>query len=93
MKGIHFSVKPTASTKSQALEVIRQLKETIPLERAQMTVRVILPIKDAKATKTAIAHHFVEVESEDFTDELEMVCPHISLRVLFFKNASTVNLF
>jgi len=39
MKDLHFSVKPTQGVKQQALDVIRQLQDTIPIERAQMSVR------------------------------------------------------
>jgi ribosome maturation protein Sdo1 len=56
MKDIHFSVrvlavspmmmqiKPTKSVKQQALEVIRTLKETIPIERATMSLRLVVGI-------------------------------------------------
>eukprot|EP00043_Microstomoeca_roanoka_P010286 m.97732 g.97732 ORF g.97732 m.97732 type:complete len:252 (-) comp14842_c1_seq1:531-1286(-) len=73
MKDIHFSVNPNVSPKSQALEVIRQLQQVIPLERAQMTIRVVMPVKEGKAAKEAIKHLFAEVESEDFDEDLEIV--------------------
>lgn len=74
MKDIHFSVKPTASSKSQALEVIKTLQESIPLQRAQMTLRIVLPGKEGKKAKAAVAGLFAEVESEDFEGgELEVV--------------------
>ena len=61
MKDIHFSVKPTASSKSQALEVIKTLQESIPLQRAQMTLRIVLPGKEGKNGKAG------SFDSFDFT--------------------------
>ena len=43
MKDMHFSVQPTQAAKKQALEVIKVLKETIPIERAQMRLSIRLP--------------------------------------------------
>eukprot|EP00045_Choanoeca_perplexa_P000920 m.16906 g.16906 ORF g.16906 m.16906 type:complete len:252 (+) comp10625_c0_seq1:84-839(+) len=74
MKDIHFSVKPTASAKSQALDVIRKLQETIPLQRASMSVRIRLPQKDAKKAKAAIVAIVLSVDEEDWDGDLEMSC-------------------
>ncbi|XP_075051128.1 ribosome maturation protein SBDS [Mixophyes fleayi] len=74
MKDIHYSVKATKSTKQQALEVIRQLKETMQIERAQMRLRFILPAKDGKRLKEKLKPLIKLVESEDFDQELEIVC-------------------
>ncbi|XP_022918114.2 ribosome maturation protein SBDS [Onthophagus taurus] len=75
MKDIHYSVKPNQSAKQQALTVIKMLKETIPIERAQMRLRVILKGKDTKKWKDKIIKmEKVEVENEDRTgDELCMI--------------------
>jgi len=45
MKSMHVSVKPSKSTKQQALEVIKQLKETetLQIQRAHMKLRIIAP--------------------------------------------------
>ena len=48
MRDIHYSIKPNQSTKQQALQVIKMLKESIPIERAQMRLRVIFRGKDMK---------------------------------------------
>ncbi|XP_028321434.1 ribosome maturation protein SBDS [Gouania willdenowi] len=74
MKDIHYSVKPNKSTKQQALEVIRQLKETMEIQRAHMRLRLLLPAKDAKKLKEKLKSLLTVVESEDFDEELEMVC-------------------
>ncbi|XP_017590766.1 PREDICTED: ribosome maturation protein SBDS [Corvus brachyrhynchos] len=74
MKDIHYSVKPTKSTKQQALEVIRQLKETMQIERAHMRLRFILPAKEGKKLKEKLKPLIKVIESEDFQEQLEIVC-------------------
>lgn len=54
MKQVHFSFKLTKSTKQQALELIPKLKESIPIERAQMKLKVITAKKN-KAQLNAMA--------------------------------------
>jgi len=49
MKDIHFSVKPNKSSKQQALEAIPLLKASLPIERAQMKVRVSLTGPQSKS--------------------------------------------
>eukprot|EP00055_Hartaetosiga_balthica_P003756 m.8904 g.8904 ORF g.8904 m.8904 type:complete len:252 (+) comp3297_c0_seq1:122-877(+) len=73
MRDLHFSVRPQTSTKSQALEVIRQLQETIKIERALMTVRLTLPGKNGKAAKDALKPLFREIESEEWDGDLELI--------------------
>ncbi|XP_013146074.1 PREDICTED: ribosome maturation protein SBDS [Papilio polytes] len=48
MKDTHFSVNVNRSAKQQALDVIQMIKKEIPLERAQMRVRISLGGKEAK---------------------------------------------
>ncbi|KAI7800467.1 ribosome maturation protein SBDS [Triplophysa rosa] len=74
MKDVHYSVKANKSTKQQALEVIRLLKESIQIQRAHMRLRFVLPAKDGKRLKEKLKPLIKVVESEDFDDELEMVC-------------------
>ncbi|XP_061733499.1 ribosome maturation protein SBDS [Nerophis ophidion] len=74
MKDNHYSVKTTKSTKQQALEVIKQLKETMEIQRAHMKLRLKMPSKDAKKLKEKLKPFLQVVESEDFDEELEMVC-------------------
>ncbi|CAH1800542.1 unnamed protein product [Owenia fusiformis] len=75
MKDVHFSVKPTRSSKQQALDVIKQLTETdtINIQRAQMRLRVVVQAKDSKKIKEKIRKIAAKVEREEFDDELEMV--------------------
>ncbi len=57
----------------QALEVIRQLKETMEIQRAHMRLRLVLPAKEAKRLKEKLKPLLQVVESEDFDEQLEMV--------------------
>lgn len=49
MKDSHFSIKPNKNVKSQCLDAIKQLKEHIPIEKAQMRVKITVSnCKDKK---------------------------------------------
>jgi ribosome maturation protein SDO1 len=49
MKDAHYSIKPNKNVKSQALDVIKILKEHIPIEKAQMRVKIsVTNCKDKK---------------------------------------------
>jgi len=73
---LHFSINPNKNAKQQALEVIRQLKESasLKIDRAQMRLRIEVPAKDGKRVKERIEKLASKVEEEDFSSEtLEMV--------------------
>lgn len=53
--------------------MIKQLKESIQIQRAHMRLRFILPAKDGKRLKEKLKPLLKVVESEDFDDQLEMV--------------------
>lgn len=53
MKEIHYAVNPTRSAKQQALEVIKKLREVMPLERAKMHLRAVCPTAEDLATVVA----------------------------------------
>jgi len=58
----------------QALDVIRQLKETIPIEKAQMRIRIVLPKDNAKKLREKLLPSVAKVESEDWDcGKLELV--------------------
>lgn len=70
MKDVHYSVKPNQNAKQQALQVIKLLKETLPLERAQMRMQVVFKGKETKKWKEKLIKiQTVEVEKEDRTDD------------------------
>ncbi|XP_074661955.1 ribosome maturation protein SBDS-like [Tubulanus polymorphus] len=75
MRDVHYSVKPTKSTKQQALDVIRKLRETdtINVARAQMRVKVTAPRREAGKIRPKLRKLASKVEEEQFEDELEMV--------------------
>jgi len=75
MKEVHYSVKPNQGTKPQALEVIKLLKESIPIEKAQMRIKLILPKDNAKRIREKLLPSLTAVESEDWDcGQLEMEC-------------------
>lgn len=60
MKDVHFSAHPTRSNKQQALEVIKRLKEVMPIDRAKMKLRVTTTEGDASPLKQALGELGVE---------------------------------
>eukprot|EP00002_Diphylleia_rotans_P029937 TRINITY_DN6122_c0_g1_i1.p1 TRINITY_DN6122_c0_g1~~TRINITY_DN6122_c0_g1_i1.p1 ORF type:complete len:253 (+),score=68.37 TRINITY_DN6122_c0_g1_i1:54-812(+) len=76
MKDIHYSAHPTKSAKQQALEVIRQLRQsnTIPIARAQMRLRIVMPNKDGKRLKEKLLQEIASVESEDWGPQYVLAC-------------------
>ncbi|XP_049867571.1 ribosome maturation protein SBDS [Pectinophora gossypiella] len=66
MKDIHYSVNVNRGAKQQALDVIQLLKKEIPLERAQMRVRILLSGKDAKKTREKAVKLATSVEEENW---------------------------
>ncbi|OZJ05274.1 Ribosome maturation protein SBDS [Bifiguratus adelaidae] len=75
MGDLHLSVNPNKSTKSQALDVMKQLQEKkiLPLQRAQMKVRITMSAKDNKKIRENLLPLVSKVEDEDYGEEYEMV--------------------
>ncbi|XP_029158159.1 ribosome maturation protein SBDS [Nylanderia fulva] len=72
---IHFSVKPNRNAKQQALDVISQLKEVMPLERAQMRLRIVIPEKEARKLKDKIVKFVTKMETEEWDNRsLTIIC-------------------
>lgn len=71
MKEVHFSINPKKSTKQQALAVIKQLKEVLPIERCMMRLRIITQ----KRHKDKLKELANQVESQDIHGDgiLEMI--------------------
>lgn len=75
MKDSHYSVKPNRNAKQQALDVIKILKESIPLERARMRLKIVLHGKESKKIKEKIAKLAANMENEDWIgDTLTITC-------------------
>ncbi|XP_050345282.1 ribosome maturation protein SBDS [Nymphalis io] len=66
MKDIHFSVNVNKSAKQQCLDVIPLIKKDIPLERAQMRVRILLSGKDARKVRDKSVKLATNVEEENW---------------------------
>lgn len=71
MRQIHFSLKPNRNPKQQALETISKLKTVIPIEKAQMKLKVLCHKKHRKQLKEMAA----EIEEDHISPDgvLEMV--------------------
>lgn len=63
---IHFSVKPNRNSKQQALEVITQLKEVMPIERAQMRLKIVIQRREARKLKDKVVKMVSKTESEEW---------------------------
>ncbi|XP_041379124.1 LOW QUALITY PROTEIN: ribosome maturation protein SBDS-like [Gigantopelta aegis] len=74
MKDVHYAVKPTRNAKQQALDVIRLLKTHMPLERARMRMRLVLPVKEARRIREKIKSLLANIEQEDWTPNMEIIC-------------------
>ncbi|XP_015519517.1 ribosome maturation protein SBDS [Neodiprion pinetum] len=75
MKDVHFSVKPNRNAKQQALDVIPQLKAVMPLERAQMRLRVLISGKEARKLREKISKQATKIENESWEGgSLNLVC-------------------
>lgn len=66
MKDVHYSIKPNQSTKQQTLQVIKLLKDFMPIQRAKMRLKVSLSSKAAKKLKDKLSKmEDVEIEKEE----------------------------
>ncbi|KAI4486569.1 hypothetical protein M0804_005939 [Polistes exclamans] len=75
MKDIHFSVKPNRNAKQQALDIIPQLKSVMPLERAQMRLKVTISGKEAKKLREKLTKLVKKIESENWdSGTLDFIC-------------------
>lgn len=72
---IHFSVKPNRNAKQQALDVISQLKEVMPLERVQMRLRIVISEKEARKLKDKVIKLATKIETEEWDNgSLTIIC-------------------
>jgi ribosome maturation protein SDO1 len=76
IKDVHFSINSNKSSKQQALELIKQLQSsgTLKIERAEMKVKISIPVKEAKRVKEKLVKLLKHKENEEYdTDFLEIV--------------------
>jgi len=70
MKDIHYSVNQARNTKQQALDVIKLLKDKIPIERAQMRLKISLHAIDGKEIKEELqTKQLIHIEKEDIMED------------------------
>ncbi|XP_021954701.1 ribosome maturation protein SBDS [Folsomia candida] len=65
LKDIHFSVKPNRSAKQLALEAIPQLKTSLPIERAQMRLKITVSGHSCKSIAEKVGN-MGTVEDKEF---------------------------
>lgn len=69
MKDAHYKIHPSKSAKQQALEVIRILKEVIPIQRAQMRLKITYAVSDSKKLKEVLKSSIAVNEGEEQEEE------------------------
>ncbi|OQR83075.1 ribosome maturation protein SBDS, partial [Thraustotheca clavata] len=74
MKEMHYALVPNRSAKQQALEVIKKLKEHMPITRAKMKVQVTVATSDGDATKEFLAKHEAVVVEVRTGEVLRIIC-------------------
>eukprot|EP00126_Sphaerothecum_destruens_P011207 Sdes_comp20876_c0_seq11m17857 len=74
MKDIHYSLKPNRNSKQQALEIIKLLQESIPIEKAQMRLLLTIPPKKAKTVLETLQKFIVSIEKEEWEEDLMVTC-------------------
>ncbi len=72
MQECHIAVKPNKSAKQQALDVIKKLREKMPIERAQMRIKLILPVQSQKSVRSKLKKEGIVPDKEE-KDEEDMV--------------------
>jgi ribosome maturation protein SDO1 len=68
MRDLHYNVKENRTAKQQALEVIKFLEGKIPIARAKMRLKLVIPIAVAKDVKEYLTGSIKKIEKEE-TDE------------------------
>lgn len=78
MKQIQYSVNVSKTSKSQALEVIRKLRDVMPIARASMLLRVVYPSEGKTIHHISFPYSrctlfFCSIDGEVVTKEVEKV--------------------
>merc|ERR1712008_299843 len=69
MKECHIAVKPNKGAKQQALEIVPKLREKIPLSRAQMRLKIVVPMKDLNKLNKKIKTMNLTKESDEMGED------------------------
>ncbi|KTW29534.1 SBDS family rRNA metabolism protein [Pneumocystis jirovecii RU7] len=75
LKDLGFSVNLNKNVKSQALDVIKHLKEKniIPIERARMRVRIVSPLSIIQKLKEKLEQLSINITDEEWNDEFQAI--------------------
>ncbi len=79
MRECHVALKPNKSAKQQALETLAKLKEHLAIERAQMRLRLLVPVGHGKAVKAQLKR--LDVGQPEKEEKVEEDCLSIQLLV------------
>ena len=75
MKECHVAVKANKGAKQQALETVAKLKAQLPIERAQMRLRITVPLASSKKVTAGLKKIGAVSEKEDRTEcDVVTVC-------------------
>ena len=69
MKECHIAVKPNRNAKQQALEIVPKLKEQLPIARAQMRFKILVPIRESKKLMNSLKKINMTKEKEEKDEE------------------------
>jgi len=75
MKEIHFSIKPNKSAKQQAISLVKELQASklLPIQRAQMRLRIDIPNNIGKKIKSLLEPHVISFDKELFGLRYQLV--------------------
>ena len=75
MKECHVAVKANKGAKQQAVETVAKLKAQLPIERAQMRLRISVPLTSSKKVTAGLKKIGAVAEKEDRTEsDVVTVC-------------------
>ena len=91
MKECHIAVKPNKSSKQQALDTIGKLQTNLPIERAMMRMKLVVPVKTSNKLRKYLTkqEQNVKIETEEKVGE-EMVITLLASPGLYRDIESTV---
>ena len=69
LKATYYITPLLLGAKQQALEIVPKLREKLPLSRAQMRLKIVVPVKDIKKLNQKLVKMKLTMESEEKTDD------------------------
>ena len=84
LQDIHFNVNPTRNAKQQALEAIKLLTHSIPIERAMMRLRLSIPSLQLEKAKEDLTRMTVTIENQNISTGSDIITLGIyTLHILY----------